>query len=497
VEGSQNPDRLLAALARNDFAGHDEQSIREQWIYPLLGLLGYGLGTGNPVDIPFKVSLRPPVTRALGSTRWEIDYRPTVHGVGLWIIEAKRPDEDLFSDLHLSQAWGYATHSKVDVPFMMLANGLRLCVFDLTKEDWEDPIIDLQQLELPARFSELDAALGARQVAEFVRRRQLRHLRTALLAQLDEDALEQTISDVAAIVEEARPAVQANRNTVYMEAFEQGREDWDRTAREMGVWGLAQMAHSPNVVIGEDVKRCAEMVRERPPEERASALEEILEVARVGETVRPTFSLRVLRLSVALRLVAYEGADEAARAVAEEAARDGAEHFPDDPLAAAAHSFESALTAFIARVLLASAADQAVAAAEAQKRHLDVETWIREQATIGLGADSILGRMVELSFRRLWTAQDPWTTEELVKVTAQLRDAIEKIPVASNLRIGQIGNENYEMHLQFDPLEPGTRNVLADVAAPARAEAFEQHSEQARAFANDLLERYFPLGTGG
>ena len=43
-------------LARFDFRGLDEQAIREQWIYPLLMLLGYGLGTKNVVDIPLKLS---------------------------------------------------------------------------------------------------------------------------------------------------------------------------------------------------------------------------------------------------------------------------------------------------------------------------------------------------------------------------------------------------------------------------------------------------------
>ena len=80
-----SPPHLLRALAANDFSGQDEQSIREQWIYPLLMLLGYGPGTPHPIDIPFKVAA--PV-RAFGSRRWEIDYRPTVYGVGLWIIEA-------------------------------------------------------------------------------------------------------------------------------------------------------------------------------------------------------------------------------------------------------------------------------------------------------------------------------------------------------------------------------------------------------------------------
>jgi hypothetical protein len=139
-----SPKALLEALAGFDFSGLDEQAIREQWIYPLLQLLGYGLGTPNEIDIPFKVDLAAPV-RALGSSRLEIDYRPTVHGQGLWIIEAKRPDAALFSELHLGQAWSYATHPRVDVPFIVLANGIRLGVFDLGEDEWDVPILDIHQ----------------------------------------------------------------------------------------------------------------------------------------------------------------------------------------------------------------------------------------------------------------------------------------------------------------------------------------------------------------
>ncbi len=486
-----NPGGVLQALAENDFSGHDEQSIREQWIYPLLTLLGYGLGTRNRVDIPYKVTLRPPVTRAMGSTRWEIDYRPTVHGVGLWIIEAKRPSEDLFSDEHLGQAWGYATHPRVDVPFMALANGERFCVFDLTEEAWEEPLIDMVQADLPARFAELDSVLGARRVAEYVRRRQLRHLRRALMAQLDEEALEKTLSDVAEIVAEARPAVKSNRGAILLDAFEESRAERSEQLREIGVWGVAYAANSPNVVIGEEVKLCAELVRERPPEERAGAFDEMLTAATVGETIRQTFSLRVLRLSVALRLIGYEGCDEDAREIAEQAARDGSQGFPDDPLAAAAHRFEMVLAALVARVVLVSGTDHALAAADALKRQMDVERWIREEARFGLRADALLGRFVELGFRRLWTMQSPWTTEALDQAAGELTGALEKLPRRAGVEIGQIGNSNYEGHLEHDPLYPGTRNVLADVARAGREGAYEQHSEEARSFARELLQRYF------
>lgn len=246
------PERRLRALAEFDFEGQSEQSIREQWIYPLLQMLGYGLGTLNKVDIPEKLELRPPV-RALGHKRLEVDYRPTVLGVGLWIIEAKRADEDPFDEQHVGQAWSYATDPRINVPLMMLTNGKRLAVFDLTQSEWDKPILELEHHELPTRFGELAAVLGARQVAEFVRERQLQYLRRALEAQVDEDVLARTVSAVEKLAEEARPIVQQNASRVYLDAFNESQDERRRTAEEIGVAGLAMGANGPYAPIGSEV----------------------------------------------------------------------------------------------------------------------------------------------------------------------------------------------------------------------------------------------------
>ncbi len=485
-------DQLLRALADHDFSGEDEQAIREQWIYPLLMLLGYGVGTPNRVDVPFKVDLAVPI-RALGSKRWEIDYRPTVHGVGLWIIEAKRPDEDLFSEQHLGQAWGYATHPRVDVPFMVLANGVRLCVFDLTQDEWDKPLLDIQQSELPERFAELQAVLGARQMAEFVRRRQLRHLRRALAAQLDDDALDQTLHDVQAIVDKARPQVTANRAAVSSEAWTEFFGRQKESAKEIGIWGIAFSANGPNVVIHGDLVRCAEMVLERPPDQRGAAFDEMLSVGRVGDTLRQTFSLRVLRLGVALRCVGYDGCDEIARQTAQTVVRDAAERFPDDPVSAPGHDFERVLAAFLARLVLLGQTDAAKAAVEKARRTFDVERFLRASVLEGLSAEAMLGQRVELLFRQVWTSFEPWTAETLSASERALRGALAELPPARDVRIGQVGNANYETHLHFDPLRPGIRNVLRDVANP-RVISSDDPPQRAvqQAFAVELIERYLP-----
>lgn len=62
-----------------------------------------------------------------------------------------------------------------------------------------------------------------------------------------------------------------------------------------------------------------------------------------------------------------------------------------------------------------------------------------------------------------------------------------------DIRIGQIGNKNYEMHLLTDPLGPGVANVIADVVD--RRYPLEVDDDLAvvqRRHAVDLLHRRFP-----
>jgi hypothetical protein len=184
--------RLLEELADYDFEGVSEQQVREEWIAPLLSVLGYGRGTINRIIYEQHLELAQPL-RYPGSSRLKVDYLPTVLGLWLWIIEAKCPQAAGFrATRHLSQAWSYATHPEVNVPLMALSDGRRLSVYDVTQPKWaERPELELTHAELPRHFGEVEAVLGARNVARFVVRRRLAHLERALLAQVDLDVLDE------------------------------------------------------------------------------------------------------------------------------------------------------------------------------------------------------------------------------------------------------------------------------------------------------------------
>jgi hypothetical protein len=109
----------LRSLSRYRFAGRSEQAVREEWVRPLLAHLGYGIGTLHEVRYEERLLLAAPFRR-VGRERVQVDYKPTVCGHGLWIIEAKAHGHDEWEEA-ISQAWLYATHPEVAVPFMAIA----------------------------------------------------------------------------------------------------------------------------------------------------------------------------------------------------------------------------------------------------------------------------------------------------------------------------------------------------------------------------------------
>lgn len=313
----------IQRLAEYPFEGRNEAEIRGDWIEPLLRLLGYGLGTRHDVLRERRLQLAEP-SRMIGSTRIEIDFIPTVFGEQLWIIEAKRPQEgdDLFSPEHLGQAWSYATDPRIAVPLIVLCDGTRLGVYDVTRVEWDTPIFDRPKAELPESFEELFELLAAPRVAERIRRDQLAHLRRALMAQVDHKPLDATLKDVEAIVAEARPVVSERREQVYREARERLERDGTKAMDAAGIWGLAGHLNGPMWSTLNDIDHGVRLIREQPAQLRQREFEDFEKVGVVneGEEPRIWFWLALARMGCAILLSEDEGCGPICREAAEQAA---------------------------------------------------------------------------------------------------------------------------------------------------------------------------------
>jgi len=444
----------LRDLSEYRFEGKNEQAVREEWIFPLLLHLGYGPTTLNDVKFGDQLKLRSPLWK-LGSKRMEIDYRPTVLGHELWLIEAKAPGA-VDADEHLFQAWSYATHPEVNVPLVVLADGAHLAVHDLTAIEWDHPVVDVPVAEVEDRFDEILAILGARTVATAVRHRLLGRLQKALEAELDPDALDDTISRTKEIVERVRPSVLENRRRVADDANLQRERDDQRMLKSVGLWGLAQELNVPFGWRPLDVERGLRALQAQP---NVDKLEQLWKAVADGQGHdRAFWGLRTFRLSLSLRARSLPACASVASARSHASVRDHLLGFPDDPTSAAAHRLEIPLFVFALRAV----SQPTLGLRQQAERHLaelDVESTLR----LGLAAN---GHHLALSAallicRRLFACA-AWDPISLDARAVAVRRILESFPYdksfISQYLIGVDVGDDWERH---DPLVDFTLLAVA------------------------------------
>ena len=385
----------LQALATYDFEGRSEDDVRADWIEPLLRLLGYGLGTLNDIVRGEVLPLSPPF-RAVGRESIKYDIKPTVRGHGLWIIEAKKPVDDLFSDAHLVQVWTYGTDPRVNVPLAVLCDGQRLGVFDLTKDRWDVPEYDQPQQELPAHFDELQSILGAKRVAEWVRRRQLRHLETALRAQLDPAVLGQTVRDVQDMSQRVLPYVLEQQRDVARRARGKSVREMNEIDQRGGTWAVAGRVNGPFPPFMADVDAVVNAVLRQSPQNRTRELDRFLLATRpwVGRDepgpAKLWWPFRIIRLAAALRLAAEPDCGErATEIVSRGGSRSLLRASPRVRLQLLLMLTSWSLARTFVRELAEMTAQQVENRAQEFRAEMDLEDWIAADAAIGLQAEQL------------------------------------------------------------------------------------------------------------
>jgi hypothetical protein len=435
----------LRDLSRYRFEGKSEQAVREEWIFPLLLLLGYGPTTLNEVQFEESLKLRNPV-RMLGSKQFKVDYFPTVLGRRLWLIEAKAPGKvDALE--HLGQAWCYATHPEVNVPLMVLADGARLAVHDLTLANWDKPVLDIPAADLEAKFDDVLNLLGARTVARSMRRRVFDNLQFSLESELDLEALSESSSEITRIIRHARPQILENRRR-FASAMDQERSAaGDEILRSAGLWGMAQEMNVPFGWSWGDVDRGLKALMIRPTEAELESL--WLSVSDQDGNQRAAWGLRTFRLAIALQARSVDSCATAAIDRSRSTIRENLLGFPEDPIAAAAHRLEIPLFVFALRLVTA----KDLSMRQRAQRHLEQ---LDAEAALLLGPGSRIHNWAlstSLLICRRFLAGTPWTLRDIDQRTAEIRRLLNILPHDENFTaqyvIGIDIGDNWERE---DPL---------------------------------------------
>ncbi|WP_051686545.1 type I restriction enzyme HsdR N-terminal domain-containing protein [Vibrio pacinii] len=135
-----------------------EDSVREEIITPILKALGYS--ASKPNKIIRSRSLKHPFI-SIGSQRKEItcipDYLLEVDGKLAWVLEAKKPGENILTGKHVEQAYSYAIHTEIRVPLFALCNGEEFVLYKISEDR---PILHFKIEELPNYFEALGKYLS-------------------------------------------------------------------------------------------------------------------------------------------------------------------------------------------------------------------------------------------------------------------------------------------------------------------------------------------------
>ena len=113
-----------------DDPGFKEDAVREELIVPILNRLGY-TASGEHRIVRSKPLVHPFVS--IGTKQYKIniipDYLLSVGGLTKWVLDAKRPGEEILTGTNVEQAYSYAIHKDVRVSLYGLCNGHTLLGF--------------------------------------------------------------------------------------------------------------------------------------------------------------------------------------------------------------------------------------------------------------------------------------------------------------------------------------------------------------------------------
>lgn len=135
-----------------------EDAVREEIVYPIMKRLGYSASNENKI-IRSKALKHP--FYYFGTKQYNVniipDYTFEVEGKNKWILDAKRPSENIKEGKNVFQAYSYAMHPEIQSELFCLCNGREFSVFN-TRE--HEPVLFFEVQNLKENWQKLKDWLG-------------------------------------------------------------------------------------------------------------------------------------------------------------------------------------------------------------------------------------------------------------------------------------------------------------------------------------------------
>ena len=207
---------LLKQLEKKDFSNYNETDIREEYIAPMLTILGYKKDSDYQVirEDNYKVE---ELYLNVGRERIKLDYIFNIRKRNFWIIEAKKGEKKEISKDYCSQAYLYSLHPQVNCRYFVVTNGWLFNIYDRNKflnDDDTDvliPILSIKNSELLSKYNELYSILGSSNIIFNVKEKViLAEIEKTLSAEIYPNRLIQFEEKVNIIISKSMNSVHGN-----------------------------------------------------------------------------------------------------------------------------------------------------------------------------------------------------------------------------------------------------------------------------------------------
>jgi hypothetical protein len=271
-----------------DFTNWKESDIREDFIAPLLRLLGYAKGTVNDILREENLKLSKPYHR-IGRKQVAIDYVPTLKLKKFWIIEAKpgSPKEMSFDDY--LQAHLYANHPEMQVRYIVMCNGWEIRVYDaFLSEGWDDYIHRASKDDCQETFPEIKNFLHQKTLGKALRSQILATIKESLLIEIDENEAESLKKEVVRMYYDALPRIRENAKELKMAAWEQREREDNELLSKLSFEELLELFKSPTNIAPHVSERMVKKFQDADQEGVEKLLDKVCTTYRssVGSSVR-------------------------------------------------------------------------------------------------------------------------------------------------------------------------------------------------------------------
>lgn len=222
----------LQKLANFDFSNWNETDVREDYVKPLLNLLGYEKDTDYDVNREGHHILQKPFLM-IGRKNIKIDYELVVRSQKFWIIEAKAGKNDI-KDEDISQAYYYAIHPEVGATYFAVTNGRDFKLFDVREiDEGYRPVLEIKIEDLPNRFNYLKRIIGAKEILKHLKTRTLSDIEKIFSAEILEENPEDFVKQVESKAKQAKPKVLENWKPVYRKVRDEKKDECVQILRDL------------------------------------------------------------------------------------------------------------------------------------------------------------------------------------------------------------------------------------------------------------------------